>query len=88
VSAAERLDGDPTPPPEGGRVELVSTGIDAAVMTVVGLLVAWYSKGRFDGVERRMDRMESRFDAWFDRLDARFDRLENRFDAHVDRSSP
>ena len=57
-------------------MELLSTAINSAVVVIVGVLLAWYLKGRFDGLERRMDRME-----------AGFDRLEMRFDSHIDRTT-
>ena len=71
-------------------MDLLSTGINALVVAVVGLLAAWYTKGRFDALDQRIDRVEERIDSRIDhleaRFDARFDRLESRFDAHVDRT--
>jgi hypothetical protein len=43
-----------------------STAINAAVVAAVGVILAWYSKGRFDALDRRMDRMQERLD---DRID-------------------
>lgn len=61
-------------------MDLLSTGINAGVVAVVGLLVAWYTKGRFDALDRRMDRLEARVD----RLEARVDGLGDRFDRRMD----
>jgi len=62
-------------------VELLSTGINAIVVALVGLLVAWYAKGRFDALERRMDRLEERMD----RSEERMDRFEERMDIRYER---
>jgi hypothetical protein len=43
-------------------MELLSTIINAAVVGTVGILFAWFSKGRFDRLEQRMERLEERFD--------------------------
>jgi hypothetical protein len=40
-------------------MELASTAINAAVMTAIGLVLAWLGKARFDALERRMDRLEA-----------------------------
>lgn len=61
-------------------MDLLSTGINAGVVAVVGLLVAWYTKGRFDALERRMDRLEARVD----RQEERFDRRMDGFQASLD----
>ncbi|MGH2663927.1 MAG: hypothetical protein ACRDH8_14215 [Actinomycetota bacterium] len=39
-------------------MDLVTTVANAAVISVVGLLLGWFAKGRFDALERRVDRME------------------------------
>jgi hypothetical protein len=80
-------------------MDLLVATINAVVVAVVGGIVAWLGKGRFDAVDRKVDRLEarlddradalgSRFDGRFDsleaRFDGRFDSLEARFDGRID----
>jgi hypothetical protein len=44
-------------------VELIAVAINALVVAIVGLLVAWMGKGRFDAIEDRIARLETRLDA-------------------------
>jgi hypothetical protein len=77
-------------------MELAGTAINATVVAVVGVVLAWLAKGRFDGVEHRIDRLEERLDGRIDQLgnrldgrldglDGRIDRLEQRMDQRFDR---
>lgn len=59
-------------------MELAGTAINAAVVAVVGAILAWLAKGRFDAVDHRIDRLE-------ERLDGRIDALGNRLDGRIDR---
>jgi flagellar capping protein FliD len=76
-------------------MDLLSTTINAAVVAVVGALLAWLGKGRFDALDRkidgvetglagRIDRLETRLDGRIDGIEARFDGLETRFDGRID----
>lgn len=56
-------------------MDLLSTGINAGVVAVVGLLVAWYVKGRLDALERRIDRLEERFDRRMDGFQVSLDAM-------------
>ncbi|MGH2765354.1 MAG: hypothetical protein ACRDKA_05520 [Actinomycetota bacterium] len=42
---------------------MVGTVVNAAVVTVIGFLLAWLGKGRFDALERRMDTVQCSIDA-------------------------
>ncbi len=44
-------------------MDVLNTLVNAAVIAIAGGLLAWFSKGRFDSLERRMDRLEERVDA-------------------------
>jgi hypothetical protein len=63
---------------------MLATGINAGVVAVVGFLVAWFGRGRFDAIGRRLDAMEHRFDGRFDGVDRRFEGIEERFEARMD----
>ena len=39
-------------------MNVIGNIVNAVVIGVVGLLVAWYTKGGLDSLERRMDRFE------------------------------
>jgi hypothetical protein len=58
-------------------MELVSTVVNAMVIGMVGLILAWLGKGRFEAIDRqfevlddRMDRLDTRMDAFQASLDA------------------
>jgi hypothetical protein len=36
-------------------MEIVNTLVSAAVVTAVGILLAWHAKGRFDAVQRQIE---------------------------------
>lgn len=69
-------------------MELAGTAINATVVAVVGVVLAWLAKGRFDAVDHRFDRLEERLDGRIDqlgnRLDGRIDQLGNRLDGRLD----
>ena len=54
-------------------MDLVGTGINAGVVSVVGILLAWFGGGRFDALNRRIDRQEERFGARMDAFQASLD---------------
>jgi hypothetical protein len=58
-------------------MEIAGTVINAAVVAIVGLVVAWLGKGRFDAQDRRIDQLDQRID----RLDHRIDGLQASMDA-------
>ena len=61
-------------------MELVGTVITATVVTLVGAILAWLAKGRFDVVDQRFDRLEHRVDRLEERSESRIDRLDGRID--------
>lgn len=73
-------------------MEPVGTVVNALVVGVVGLLLAWLGKGRFEAIDRRFEAVDHRFDRLEDRLEAfraelngRIDALSARLDAHLGR---
>jgi hypothetical protein len=59
------------PPPERKyRMDVLGTVITSVVVAVVGLLVTWFGKGRFDAVDRQIDRLDRRIDGLETRIDA------------------
>ena len=70
-------------------MDLLVASINAVVVAVVGGVVAWLGKGRFDAIDREIDRLETRIDGRIDSLGARLEgridwlgaRLEGRIDA-------
>ena len=61
-------------------MELIGTVINATVVTLVGAILAWLAKGRFDAVDQRFDRLEHRVDRLEERLDGRIGRLGSALD--------
>jgi len=66
-------------------MDLLVATINAVVVAVVGGVVAWLGKGRFDAIDRKIDRLETRLDGRIDsigaRLDGRIDALQSSMDA-------
>jgi septal ring factor EnvC (AmiA/AmiB activator) len=73
------------PPPEGTReMEILGTVVNAAVVAAIGLVLAFYLKGRFEEIRERFDQVDRRFeqvDRRFEQVDRRFDHLEARMDS-------
>jgi septal ring factor EnvC (AmiA/AmiB activator) len=59
-------------------MDVLNTGINAAVVAVVGILLGGYLKGRFDAVDRRFDQADRRFE----QMEARLAAIEGRLEAH------
>ena len=58
-------------------MDLLVASINAVVVAIVGGVVAWLGKGRFDAIDRKIHRLETRIDGRIDSLGARLDgRLE------------
>lgn len=70
-------------------MDLLAVSINAIVVAVVGGIVTWLGKGRFEAIDRRFDRLESRLDGRIHSLVAsfgdRFVSLEARLDGRIDR---
>lgn len=69
-------------------MDLLVASINAVVVAVVGGIVAWLGKGRFDAVDRKIDGLETRLVGQIDtlesRLDGRIDSLGARLDGRLD----
>jgi hypothetical protein len=64
-------------------MDVLDTVVNAMVVTLVGLVLAWLGKGQFDAFARRFEAVNERFDAVdqrFDAVDQRFDAVDQRFD--------
>ena len=69
-------------------MDLLVASINAVVVAVVGGVVAWLGKGRFDGLDHKIDTLDTRLTGQIHsveaRLDGRIDSLEARFDGRTD----
>jgi hypothetical protein len=73
-------------------LEFAGTIVNALVVGCVGLMLAWFGKGRFDATDARLDRVDTRLDRLGDRVDelrselsGRLDALSARMDGHIER---
>ena len=57
-------------------MELVGTAINAAVVAMVGLVLAWLGRGRFEAIDRGFEAQERRIDRLEERLEHRIDALQ------------
>jgi hypothetical protein len=58
-------------------MDLLGTVINAAVIAVVGAASVWFTRGRFEALDRRIDRMETRLDGRIDTLQASMDAMRS-----------
>ena len=65
----------------GEDLDLLAVSINAVAVAVVGGIVAWLGKGRFEAIDRRFEAVDRRFDRLEARLDDRIDSLGARLDA-------
>jgi Flp pilus assembly pilin Flp len=69
-------------------MDLLVAAINAVVVAVVGGIVAWLGKGRFDEVDRKIDRLEARLDGRIDgvqsSVDGQFDSLQSHLEGRFD----
>jgi hypothetical protein len=69
-------------------MDLLVASINAVVVAAVGGIVAWFSKGRFDALDRKIDGVEARLDRKIDgvgaRLDRKIDGVEAQLDGRID----
>jgi len=58
-------------------MDLLAVSINAIVVAVVGGIVAWLGRGRFEAIDRRFDRLEARLDGRIDSVEARLDAMRS-----------
>jgi hypothetical protein len=51
--------------------------VNAAVVAAAGAVVVWFTRGRFEALDRRIDRMETRLDGRIDALQSSVDALRS-----------
>ena len=61
-------------------MEIASTAINAAVVSAVGVILAWLGRGRFHVVEKQIEALNGRVD----RLQASFDAMRIQFQGSLD----
>jgi hypothetical protein len=58
-------------------MDLLAASINAAVIAIDGIAVAWLGKGRFDDLDRKIDRMETRLRSRIDGLRSSMDAMRS-----------
>jgi hypothetical protein len=66
-------------PPRRGALglDLVTAGINALVVSAVGLALLWLGKERFEAQDRRMDQIEERLERRLDTLQSSVDSMRS-----------
>jgi hypothetical protein len=58
-------------------MDVLGTAVNAMVVAVVGLILGWLGKGRFEAQDRRIDRLEERLEHRIDGLQASVDAMRS-----------
>ena len=58
-------------------MDLLVASINAVVVAVVGLIVVWLGRGRFEALDRKIDRLETRLDGRIDALQSSMDAMRS-----------
>jgi hypothetical protein len=58
-------------------MDLLVASISAVVVAVVGLIVVWLGRGRFEALDRKIDRLERRLDGRIDALQSSMDAMRS-----------
>lgn len=62
-------------------MDVAGTVVNAAIVAMVGLVLGWLGKGRFEAIDRGFEAQERRIDRLEERVEHRIDGLEHRMDA-------
>ena len=62
-------------------MDVAGTVVNAAVVAMVGLVLGWLGKGRFESIDRRFEAQEQRLDRLEERLEHRIDTLQASLDS-------
>jgi hypothetical protein len=62
-------------------MDLLVASINAVVVAVVGLIVAWLGRGRFEADDHQFEELDRKIDRLETRLDGRIDTLQSSMDA-------
>jgi hypothetical protein len=62
-------------------MDLLVASINAVVVALVGAVVAWLARGRFEAIDRRFEAIDRKIDRLETRLDGRIDTLQSSMDA-------
>ena len=62
-------------------MDLLVASINAVVVAVVGLIVVWLGRGRFEAVDHKFEALDRKIDRLETRLDGRIDTLQSSIDA-------
>ena len=58
-------------------MDLLFASINAVVIGIVGVIVVWFGRGRFEALDRKIDRLETRLDGRIDALQSSMDAMRS-----------
>ena len=61
-------------------MDFLGNAINALVVAVAGLLLAWFAKGQVGALKETLGMLKETFESRFQAMDGRIDRLETRID--------
>jgi hypothetical protein len=61
-------------------MDLAGNAINALVVGVMGVILAWLAKGKFEAIDRRFASIERRIDRLEERVEARMDAFQTSLD--------
>jgi hypothetical protein len=62
-------------------MDLLVASINVVVVALVGAVVAWLARGRFEAIDRRFEVLDRKIDRLETRLDGRIETLQSSMDA-------
>jgi hypothetical protein len=62
-------------------MDLLVASINAVVVAVVGAIVVWLGRGRFEAIDHKFEALDRKIDRLETRLDGRIDALRSSMDA-------
>jgi hypothetical protein len=62
-------------------MDLLVASINAVVVAVVGAIVVWLGRGRFEAIDHKFEALDRKIDRLETRLDGRIDALQSSMDA-------
>ena len=65
-------------------MDVIATVVSTAVVTALGLILAWFGKGQFEALGHRIERLEERLDRRMDGMQTSIDTMRSDLTQSID----